>query len=326
MIKKKIILGTQNIGYDINLNQSLEFLDFAFDNDLKVFDTAERYPFPESTKTFGLTEKIIGLWNLNSKKRNKVKIFTKVTGRNFGEISQVKSSRLTSQRIIKSAENSLKRLKTDYIDTFFLHWPDRFTNNFGREFYNPDNDIKYLPIENQLEALYQLKKSGKILNYGLSNETPWGLMTFYNHGIKKKIIPYIQEEYSILNRSIERSMKEIILREKLDFFAYSPLSGGLLTGKYHNQNPMNGRLNKHKKKSKRLRTLERFQMTKKLVKFCNSNSINPINLSLSFLAKQQIVKGIILGASSKKQLFDTLNLIKKPISSKIINKSLEVLY
>lgn len=326
MINKKLILGTQNIGNDIGLKESIDYLDIALDNNIKTFDTAERYPFPESTKTFGLTEEIIGYWNTKTKKRNKIKIFTKITGRNFGEISQVKSFRLTKQRIIKSAENSLRRLKSDYIDTYFLHWPDRFTNNFGRKFYNPDHDPKFFAIDDQLEALYNLKKSGKIINYGLSNETAWGIMKFYNSGIKKNFFPDLQEEYSIINRTIERSIKEIILREKLNFYVYSPLSGGLLTGKYHYNNPTKGRLNKHKNKSLRLRTNRRFQKTKKLINFCNSNSINLINLSLSFLANQNFVKGIIVGSSSKKQLFDTLHVIKKPLSKNLVKKSLEIIY
>lgn len=326
MIKKKLILGTQCIGRDIDFKIANNFLDFSFDNNIRELDAAERYPFPENNKNFGLTEKIIGYWIRKSKKRSKIKIYTKVTGRNFGEISKIQSCRLTPKRIIISAENSLKRLKSDYIDVYYLHWPDRFTNNFGRKYYNPDKDIKFNSIEDQLEAMYKLKKSGKILNYGLSNETAWGIMKFYNYGLKNRFFPNLQEEYSIINRNAERSIKEIVLREKLKFYAYSPLSGGLLTGKYHSKNYKGGRLNIYKNKSQRLSTDARFRRTKKLINFCNSNSLNLINLSLSFLAQQKFVNGIIIGSSSKKQLLDILNIIKKPVSNKLVKKSLEIIY
>ena len=253
---KSIILGTQLLGSELNYEESTNFLNFAYDSGLRKFDTAERYPFPETNKTYGLTEKIIGEWIKNNKiKRTSVEIATKITGRNFGEIKKIYSKRITAKSIVLSAERSLKRLKLDYIDLLYLHWPDRFTNNFGRTYYNPDPDPTYYPIEEQIAALNQLKRQGKIKSFGLSNETPWGLMKFISLDKKNRFLSSIQEEYSILNRNVERAIKEIVLREKIKFYCYSPLSGGLLAKKYifvnnkiKNTGNSNWKLIRHKKK------------------------------------------------------------------------------
>ena len=140
MIKKKLIFGTQCLGSYLNEKDSLSLLDHVYDFGIKKFDCAERYPFPEKNETFGLTEEIIGNWSKKNRIRKSILLDTKVTGRNFGEIKSVGGKRLIPKRIISAAEKSLKRLKTDYIDTFYIHWPDRFTNNFDRLYYFPSND------------------------------------------------------------------------------------------------------------------------------------------------------------------------------------------
>jgi len=268
---KKIIFGSQLLGSELNEKQSKNMLDIIYDRNIKKIDTAERYPFPESNKTYGITEKIIGNW-LSERKinRSKVEISTKITGRNFGEIKQIYSKRLNHKSILISANNCLKRLKTNYIDILYLHWPDRFTNNFGRIYYNPDRDPLYIPLEEQLEALYKLEKQGKIKYFGLSNETPWGVMKFLTLDEKKKLFSTLQEEYSLLNRNIERSIKEIVLREKINLYCYSPLSGGLLTNKYSLNikgkqiNNKSWRLIKYSKKTSKLNSVERLKILEKI--------------------------------------------------------------
>ncbi len=322
---KQIILGTQLFGSEFTKKKSFEFLDFSSELGIIEFDIAERYPFPESNKLFGETEKIIGEWS-KFKKRQKIKLNTKVTGRNNGEIKKITSKRLTPKRIIQSLEDSLCRLKTEYVDTYFLHWPDRYTNNFGRTYYSPDKDKKYIPIEDQFEAIYKLKKQGKILSYGLSNETAWGIMKFCEISKREKLLPVIQEEYSLLNRNIERNTKEIIIREKLKFQCYSPLSGGLLTGKYNKKKPDKSfRLLKYKEKSKKLFSEKKNKRIKFLIHFCKKKNISITKLAFDFLKYQKFLNSIIIGFSSKKQLFKNIELINKPINDKKINQLINLL-
>ena len=330
-----IVLGTQGIGTDLNLSESFRFLDLALDLGISNFDTAERYPFPETDKNFGLTETIIGNWIKKfDRKRSSIKISSKVTGRNFGEISKVTSMRLDANRIILSAENSLKRLNTDYLDIFYLHWPDRFTNNFGRIFYNPDLDPEFIPFEEQLNALQTLKESGKIINFGLCNETPWGIMRFSEISRINNFLTTIQDEYSIINRNIERSVKEIIIREKLNFYAYSPLSGGLLTGKYHSNqdsyiekvdNKIRGRLDKYPKQTHRHNSLSRNQDVVVLLDFCKKNNIKLPKLAISFLKYEDFVSGVIIGASNEQQLTDLCSYWNFPVSLEMVSSAIEKL-
>ena len=328
---KSIVLGTQLLGSELNYEESNNFLNFAYDSGLRKFDTAERYPFPETNKTYGLTEKIIGEWIKNNKiKRTSVEIATKITGRNFGEIKKIYSKRITAKSIVLSAERSLKRLKLDYIDLLYLHWPDRFTNNFGRTYYNPDPDPTYNPIEEQVTALNQLKRQGKIKSFGLSNETPWGLMKFISLDKKNRFLSSIQEEYSILNRNVERAIKEIVLREKIKFYCYSPLSGGLLAKKYifvnnkiKNTGNSKWKLIKYKKKTFKLQSKDRIIKLKKLNLICKKNNISIIDLSLAFLKSQNFVSGIVLGPKNIKQLDHLIKSWNKKIPKKIIESILK---
>ena len=141
------------------MKKNLLLLDHALKNKIFKIDSAERYPFPEKNITYGNTEKIIGRW-LSSRNidRSTIEIATKITGRNNGKISKIYSKRITKKAIKVATERSLERLKTDYIDIIYLHWPDRYTNNFGRSYYNPDRDDIYIPLEDQYDALKNIKK------------------------------------------------------------------------------------------------------------------------------------------------------------------------
>ena len=327
-MKKEIILGTQLFGSKIDQKESLLVLDKAFNLGIRRLDAAERYPFPENNKTYGLTELIISNWLKASKvNRTKIQIDSKITGRNFGEIKSIKSKRLYKKNIIDSVHKILKRLNVDYLDTIYLHWPDRFTNNFARVFYNPDKDPKYIKIEDQYEAFLKLRKDGKILKFGLSNETPWGIMKFCELSRRDNFLPSIQEEYSVLYRNVERSIKEIVCREKLNFYAYSPLSGGLLTGKYFSKaNKYNFRFYQYRKKSKKLFSKSRFILAKKLSNFCRKYGKKQTHLAISFLKKQSFVKGIVIGVSSKEQLIDLNKYCDKELSEKFIDKSIKEIW
>jgi aryl-alcohol dehydrogenase-like predicted oxidoreductase len=328
---KKIIFGSQLFGSEINEEVSKKMLDIAYDANIRKIDSAERYPFPETNDKYGLTENIIGNW-LSQRKinRSKIELSTKITGRNFGEIKKIQSKRLNYKSIIISVNNCLKRLKTNYIDILYLHWPDRFTNNFGRTYYNPDRDPLYIPLEEQLNALYLLEKQGKIKSFGLSNETPWGIMKFLNLD-NKKLLSTVQEEYSLVNRNVERSVKEIILREKIDFYCYSPLSGGLLTDKYTNTKNVikknnTWRLNKYPQKTHKLKSKERIEILNKIKKFCNYHKLSIMKLSLAFLKNQKFVSGVIIGPKNIKQLDQTIKAWNEKIPKNLTNQLLDKIY
>ncbi len=327
----KIILGTQLFGSELNEKESLLLLDYAFKNKILKIDSAERYPFPEKNSTYGITEKIIGKWLVSRKiQRTNIEIATKITGRNTGNISKVYSKRLTKKAIKIATERSLARLKTDYIDIIYLHWPDRYTNNFGRHFYNPDRDDLYIPLENQYEALKELHEEGKIKSFGLSNESSWGLMKFASIDSGANIFSTIQEEYSILNRNPERSFKEIVIRENKKFYCYSPFSGGLLTKNYtFNKNNIKNvnklwRLTKYKKETKKLQTESKIKEFKELKKKCKMNRISLLDLSLHFLKNQKFVSGIVIGPRNIQQLEGIIRSYKKTINNKVINKIKEI--
>lgn len=324
---KKIILGTQLFGSELNEKESLLLLDYAFKNKILKIDCAERYPFPEKNSTYGNTEKIIGKWLVSRKiKRANIEIATKITGRNTGNISKVYSKRLTKKAIKIATERSLDRLKTDYIDIIYLHWPDRYTNNFGRSYYNPDRDDLYIPLENQYEALKELHEEGKIKSFGLSNESSWGLMKFVSIDACANIFSTIQEEYSILNRNPERSFKEIAIRENKKFYCYSPFSGGLLTKNYtFNKNNIKNinklwRLTKYQKETKKFQTESKIKKFKELKKKCKMNRISLLDLSLHFLKNQKFVSGIVIGPRNIEQLEGIIRSYKKKIDNKVINK------
>ena len=320
MIEKKLIFGTQCLGSYLNKKDSISLLDRVYDFGIKKFDCAERYPFPEKNETFGYTEEIIGEWQKRNKVRKSILLDTKVTGRNFGEINSVGGKRLLPKRIISAAEKSLKRLKTDYIDTFYIHWPDRFTNNFDRLYYSPSKDPRFIPLEAQFDAILKLKKSGKIRNFGISNESAWGLSKFQNLCIKNKIKLYSQEEYSLINRKVEIAMKEFFVRENITFNAYSPLGGGLLTGKYFKNKKYNGRFNTVKNFKKKRGYLLKLERSKKIFQYCKKKSISISNLSFSFLYYQNFVNGIIFGLSNLEQFNEIKNILKKPIDKKFIKE------
>jgi len=254
VIKDRIIVGCQTFGSSVEPANAHRIIQRALDSGLTRFDLAERYPFPESRELIGKTESIFGDW-ITSNRSEKISITTKVSGRSDnGWFSD--EGRLTPARIKKAFEDSLLRLKVEHIDCFLLHWPDRFTNIFGRKFYRPDSDPRYIPVEEQAGALLDLVSSGRVTEIGVSNETPWGLMKFIQ--VAREIdLPFRvnQEEYSILNRNIERGHSEILLREGIKFQAYAVLAGGILTGKYFDLNKQSGRLNELPEHTRRHREI-----------------------------------------------------------------------
>ena len=281
-------------------------LDCATERGVNFIDTAELYPVPPKAETYAHTETIIGHWLKAHGQRDKLVIATKIAGP--GHLYIDGGRHFNRQHIEKAMENSLKRLQTDYIDLYQLHWPDRNTNNFGqRGFVHQDNELS-TPIEETLEVLDTYIKAGKIRHIGLSNETPWGVMQFLQIAEKNgwPRVASIQNPYNLLNRSFEVGLAEIAHREKTGLLAYSPLAMGTLTGKY---------LNGARPKNTRMTLFARFQRynspeaeaaIQAYVKLAKVHCLDPAQMALAYINSRSFVTSNIIGATSLKQL--TLNI------------------
>jgi len=236
-----ICLGSMTWGEQNSEAEGHAQMDYAFDHGVNFIDTAEMYAVPPKATTYGKTEEIIGNWIEANGRRDEIILATKVAGR-ANRLSYVRphlhdgDTRLDRQSIMEACDNSLKRLKTDYIDLYQLHWPERQTNFFGTYGYthNPDDDA--ISLEETLSVMDELVTAGKIRHVGVSNETPWGLMEFLRLHETKGMsrVQSVQNPYNLLNRSYEVGMAEISCRENLGLLAYSPLAMGALSGKYLN--------------------------------------------------------------------------------------------
>ena len=229
-----ICLGTMTYGEQNTEQEGFEQMDFALDQGVNFWDTAELYSVPPKAKTFGHTEIIIGNWFEKTKKRDKVILATKVAGPARDYLRNGENS-FVGKNLEEALNGSLKRLKTDYIDLYQLHWPERNVNSFGRLGYNHKKDEdEWNKIEDVLSDLQKFIKTGKIKYVGLSNETPWGVSKFLqlSNQLKLPRMMSIQNPYNLLNRSYEVGLAEVSIRDQIGCLAYSPLASGYLTGKY----------------------------------------------------------------------------------------------
>jgi len=232
-------LGTMTFGEQNTESDGHAQLDYAVDHGVNLIDTSEVYAVPPRAETYGSTERIIGTWLRRSGKRQNVVLCSKVAGpgRALG-VTHVRGggNRLDRRNIVEAIDDSLRRLQTDYLDLYQVHWPDRSTNFFGRLDYEHVEQEDAVPIEETLEVLSELVQAGKVRYIGVSNETPWGLHRYlqlaHQGGLARLVS--IQNPYCLLNRSFEIGLAEIALRENVGLLAYSPLGFGMLTGKYLN--------------------------------------------------------------------------------------------
>ncbi|MDH5371209.1 MAG: aldo/keto reductase, partial [Gammaproteobacteria bacterium] len=241
-----ICLGTMTWGEQNTQSDAFEQMDYALDTGVNFFDCAELYSIPPKSDTYGATETIIGNYIAQRKNRDQFILASKIAGPGEGWVDHIREgkTKFNKQHITTAVNDSLKRLKTDYIDLYQLHWPERKTNFFGQLGYNATED-SFTSIRETLEALNEMVIAGKIRHIGLSNETPWGVMSFVNTAVELNLpkIVSVQNPYSLLNRSYEIGLAEISYREGCGLLAYSPLGFGTLSGKYLNQaQPDNARI------------------------------------------------------------------------------------
>jgi len=316
-----ICLGTMTWGEQNSEQEGFEQMDFALDKGVNFWDTAELYSVPPRAETFGHTEIIIGNWFEKNKKREKVILATKVAGpaRNYlrnGENSFV------GKNLEEALNGSLKRLKTDYIDLYQLHWPERNVNNFGSLGFNHKSDEdEWNKIEDVLSELQKYIKAGKIRYVGLSNETPWGVNKFLQLSEELKLprMMSIQNPYSLLNRSYEVGLAEISIRDEIGCLAYSPLASGYLTGKYRNGvKPKGSRIERDADFWTRYQKPNMENAVEEYYKISKKYNISFAQMSIKFCEMQPFMTSVIIGATKMEQL-------KENIESVNINLNKELL-
>ena len=318
-----ICLGTMTWGEQNTKQEAFEQMDLAVSKGVNFFDTAEMYPIPANPKTYGSTESIIGDWMAKNNNRKDIIIATKVAGKASFTAHVRDNICLNRQNIFSAVEGSLKRLKTDYIDLYQIHWPDRDTNFFGKMNYkhNPKQDAT--PIIETLDAMDELVKQGKVRYIGLSNETPWGVHKYLqlSYKYKKTRIQSIQNPYNLLNRIFEVGLSEMSIRENVSMLAYSPLAFGTLSGKYiDDKAPSNARLNlfpQYDRYSSNQRALTAIQ---KYVNIAKKFNLNPSQMALAFVNQRDFVTSNIIGATNLEQLKSNIESIDLQLDEQIINK------
>lgn len=300
-----ICLGTMTWGQQNSEADGHAQMDYALEQGINIFDTAEMYAVPPSAETYGRTEKIIGSWFAARRTRDRVILATKINGPG-PNMPYVRDgdTRLDRRNITQAVENSLRRLRTDYIDLYQLHWPDRSTNTFGRLDFVSDSRERMTPPEETLEALDEQVKAGRIRYVGLSNETPWGAMTFLGLAESRGLprIQSVQNPYSLLNRSFDIGLAECALREGCGLLAYSPLAGGTLTGKYLDGRIPPGTRRAIDPRRSRYDRPRGDAATRAYVDIARRHGLDPAQMAIAFVLGRPFVTSAIVGATSLEQL------------------------
>ena len=312
-----ICLGTMTYGEQNNEKEAHEQLDYSIDKGINFIDTAEMYAIPPREETQGKTEQIIGNWLSKRHDREKIILATKVAGPGMEYLRG--GSSLSKKHILQAVDGSLKRLQTDYIDLYQVHWPERKTNFFGRLGYEYSNEMGVL-IEETLDAMSMLVKSGKVKYIGISNETPWGTNKYLQlakDAGHEKIIT-IQNPYSLLNRIYEVGLAEISQHENIGLLAYSPLGFGQLTGKYINKTEENTRLGLYGEWFTRYSNENCLNAVKEYSKIANKYNISLTHLALAFVNTRPFVASNIIGATTMKQLKENIASIDIDLSEEIL--------
>jgi len=321
-----ICLGTMTWGEQNTQEEGFEQMDFALDQGINFIDTAELYAVPPRKETYGHTESIIGNWFEKTKKREKVILATKVAGPARDYLRKGENS-FVGKNLDDALNDSLKRLKTDYIDLYQLHWPERNVNIFGKLGYVHEEN-EWNNFEQVLENLKKYIDQGKIRYIGLSNETPWGVMNYLKLH-KDKNLPRmmsIQNPYSLLNRSFETGLSEVSIREKIGCLAYSPLASGYLSGKYRNGSfPKGSRMERDGDFWKyRYNTPNMEKAVEEYYKISKKYNLDLSQMSLKFCEVQNFMTSVIIGATTMEQLKTDIESVNVNLSEDIIKEINEV--
>lgn len=317
----KICLGTMTWGRQNTEDEGHEQMDYALEQGINFFDTAELYPVPAKKELYAVTEEFIGNWFKKTGNRDKVVLASKIAGR--GDFTKfIRTTGFSKESIIKAVEGSLERLQTDYIDLYQLHWPERNTNYFGQRGYNAhaldgweDN------IHQILETLRDLISEGKIRQVGISNETPWGAMRFLEESKVHRSLPRmltIQNPYNLLNRLFEVGLSEVSMRENIGLLPYSPLGFGVLSGKYLGGNkPRKGRVTLFPNYNRYSGDIANLA-TEKYHKLAEDNGLSLAQMALAFVNSRPFVTSNIIGATTMEQLKENIGSIDVELSDEVL--------
>lgn len=316
----KICLGTMTFGEQNSEPEAHSQLNYAVEQGVNFIDTAEIYSVPGNKETQGNSEKYIGSW-LKNQKRESLIVATKVAGP-LPYFDYIRENLGFSKEAIHEAINaSLKRLQTDYVDLYQLHWPDRTMNFFGKRNFTADFNEKWQDnIKEVLETLDNLVKEGKIRNYGVSNESAWGVMRHLNESTQNNLTrcKTIQNPYSLLNRLFEVNMAEVSLRENVGLLAYSPLGFGTLSGKYlNNQLPEKSRIKLYPQYN-RYSSDQAVFLTEKYLELANSLNLSLAQLALAFVNQRPFLTSNIIGATTLEQLKENIESIHVELSNETL--------
>ena len=316
-----LCLGTMTWGEQNTEAEGHEQMDYALERGINFFDTAEMYAIPPREETFGRTEEIIGTWLTARRARERIVLATKVVGPGprFPYVRDG-APRLDRKNMTEALDGSLRRLQTDYVDLYQLHWPDRWTNMFGQLGYRHDPEETATPAEETLEVLDAFVRAGKVRHVGLSNETPWGVMRFLNlaeaRGWPRMVS--IQNPFSLLNRTFEVGLAECAVREQCGLLAYSPMAGGALSGKYLNgARPAGARVTLFSQFT-RYSNPQGVKATARYVELARQHGLDPAQMALAFVTSQPFVTSNIIGATSMAQLRSNIASADLPLSEDVL--------
>ena len=313
----RICLGTMTFGEQVSQADAHAILDRAMERDVTFIDTAEMYAVPARRETFGATETIIGHWfAARPGVRQRVVLATKVAGPSRGmDWVRNGSSNLTPAEIASACHDSLRRLQTDVIDLYQIHWPNRNAPAFGALYFDPSKDREYTSIHDQLDALTKLMKAGKVRHIGLSNETPWGVSEFVRvaeaHGLARVVS--VQNPYALVNRVVDNGLDEALHRTGVSLLAYSPLGFGTLTGKYDAQGfdadrPELGRLARFASmRAQRWGRAETLAAARRYNALAREAGLTPTRMALAFVYRNWRVASTLIGVTTRAQLDECLD-------------------
>jgi aryl-alcohol dehydrogenase-like predicted oxidoreductase len=320
----ELCLGTMTYGQQNTLDEAEDQLNYAVSQGVNFIDTAEMYPAPTRAETQGKTEECIGAW-LNRQSRDQLIIATKVSGPSGGRTLPLTwiregKNRVDRKNIQAAIDGSLRRLQTDYIDLYQIHWPDRYVPLFGASDYDPSHERETVAIAEQLEAFAELVKAGKIRYLGVSNETPWGVCEF-SHLARQLGLPKIvsiQNAFNLTNRVFQIHLAEACRFHNVGLIAYSALAFGHLSGKYLTQIPSDSRVSLFPGFDKRYQKPNFQAAVQAYVDLAHQHGLTPTQLALAYVRSRWFVTSTIVGASTLSQLKENLSCVDIHLTPEIL--------